>query len=114
MDRERSRSVDPVLSAVGNEYRRAILDALTSASDETLAFEALVDRVTDWIRDEDAGPAPDEHRHRVRIMLHHTHIPKLEAVGSIDRESGTGLVRFVGGGLERDLHTLAALYDPAE
>jgi DNA-binding response OmpR family regulator len=107
-------ALDRLLSAVANEHRRAILNSLTSASEKTLTRDALIDRVTDRVRDEDAERASDEHRQRVRIALHHTHLPKLEELRIIDYETETGLVQFVGGELEQDILTLVEPYDAYE
>ncbi|WP_438267081.1 DUF7344 domain-containing protein [Haladaptatus salinisoli] len=112
--RERPISPDTILSVVANEHRRAILNAVNNASDKTLAYDALVDRVADRVRDEDAERVSDEQRQRVRIALHHTHLPKLEETRIIDYEAETGHVQFVGGELERDLLTLVELYDVHE
>jgi|GEM_PF-1106659 len=115
--RERPISPDTVLSAVANEHRRAILNALDNASEKTLEFDVLVDRVADRVRDEDAkreSDESDEHRQRVRIALHHTHLPKLDEARIIDYEAETGNVQFVGGELERDLLTLVEPYDVYE
>ncbi|WP_458186316.1 DUF7344 domain-containing protein [Haladaptatus sp. NG-WS-4] len=103
---EKSLSPDTILSAVANEHRRATLNALDNASEKTLEYDVLVDRVADRVRDEDANLESDEHRQRVRIALHHTHLPKLEEARIIDYEAETGNVQFVGGELERDLLTL--------
>jgi hypothetical protein len=107
-------ALDRLLSAVANEHRRAILNSLTSASEKTLTRDALVDRITDRVRDEDAERASDEYRQRVRIALHHTHLPKLEELRIIDYETETGLVQFVGGELEQDILTLVEPYDAYE
>ncbi|QSG02852.1 DUF7344 domain-containing protein [Natranaeroarchaeum sulfidigenes] len=113
-ERERPISPDRLLSAVANEHRRAILNSLTTASDKTLEHDALVDRVADRVGDENAERASDEHRQRIRIALHHTHLPKLEELRIIDYETETGLVQFVGGELEQDLLTLVKSYDGYE
>ncbi|RQG94798.1 hypothetical protein EA472_22075 [Natrarchaeobius oligotrophus] len=84
---------------------------MDNASEGTLAYDALVDHVTDRVRDEDADRVSDEQRQRVRIALRHTHLPKLEEARIIDYEAETGRVRFVGGKLERDLLTLVKPYD---
>lgn len=110
-ERQRPISPDRILSAVGNEHRRAILNSLNGASNKTLEYDVLVDRVADRIRDEDAERESDEHRQRVRIALHHTHLPKLEEVRIIDYEAETGHVQFVGGELEQDLLTLVESHD---
>ena len=104
---------DTILSVVANEHRRATLNALDNASEKTLEYDALVDRVANRVRDEHVDRV-DEHRQRVRIALHHTHLPKLEEVGIIDYEAETGHVQFVGGELEQDLLTLVEPYDGHE
>ncbi|SIS01496.1 DUF7344 domain-containing protein [Natronorubrum thiooxidans] len=112
--RERAISPNTVLSAVANEHRRAILDALDNASEKTLEYDVLVDRVADRVRDEDAKRESAEHRQRVRIALRHTHLPKLDEARIIDYETETGHVQFIGGELERDLLTLIEPYDVHE
>ena len=107
---ERSISPDTILSVVANEHRRAILDALDNASEKTLAYDALVTHVADRVRDEDAKRVSDEHRQRVRIALHHTHLPKLEEAQIIDYEAETGHVQFVGGELEQKILRLVEPY----
>jgi len=109
-----SISPDTNLSAVADEHRRAILDALDTAPDNTLEYDALVERVADRIRDEDAERVSDEHRQRVRIALHHTHLPKLDEARIIDYEGDTGHVEFVGGALEQEILTLVEPYDSHE
>ncbi len=110
----RSISPDTILSVVANEHRRAVLDAVTSASEKTLAYDALVDRVADRVRVEGAKRGSDEHRQRVRIGLRHTHLPKLEEARIIDYKHETGHVRFVGGELEQKILTLVEPYDDHE
>ena len=112
--REKVVSPNRVLSAVANDHRRAILEALDNASEKTLEYDALVDRVADRVRNEDPRRESDEHQQRVRIALHHTHLPKLEEARIIDYEAETGHVRFVGGELEQDLVTLVEPYEAYE
>ncbi|WP_433630261.1 DUF7344 domain-containing protein [Halomicrococcus sp. NG-SE-24] len=111
---ERSLSVDRILSAVANEHRRAILYSLTSASDRTLEYDALVDRVADRMGDENAEEGSDEHRQRVRIALHHSHLPKLAEAQIIDYEAEAGHVQFDGGELEQAILTLVESYDASQ
>lgn len=110
----REISPDVILSAVANEHRRAVVDGLNNTLDETLEFDVLVDRVADRLWDEGAKLTSDEHRQRVRIALHHIHLPKLKEARIIDYENKTGYIRFVGGELERDLLTLVRPYDVHE
>jgi len=105
-ERESPASPDTVLSILASEHRRAVLNVLDNASEKTLGYDTLVARVADRVRDEDAERVSDEHRQRVRIALHHAHLPKLEAARIIDYEAESGRVQFVGGELERELLTL--------
>ncbi|WP_323173266.1 hypothetical protein [Natrialba sp. PRR66] len=112
--RERLISPDTILSAVANEHRRATLNALDNASEKTLEYDVLVDRVADRVRDEDAKRESDEHRQRIRIVLHHTHLPRLDEARIIDYEAETGHVQFVGGELEQKIRRLVEPYDVHE
>jgi hypothetical protein len=110
----RAISPDTILSAVANEHRRAVLDAVTNAPEKTLEHDVLVDRVADRVRGEDATRESDEHRQRVRIALHHTHLPKLDEARIIDYEAESGRVQFVGGELEQKILRLVEPYDVRE
>ena len=109
--RERPISPDAILTAVANEQRRAILTALDDASEKSLEYEELVDRVTDRVRDDGTRQGSAEHRQRVRIALHHSHLPKLDETGMIEYEAETGQVQFVGGELERQVLAVVEPYD---
>ena len=113
-EREPSIPPDEVLSAVANEQRRAIIDSLNSASEKTLDYDTLVDRVADTVRDEDVERASDEQRQRVRIALRHTHLPKLKEIRVIDYEAETDHVQFVGGEMVQEVLTLVKSYDTDE
>ena len=110
----RSISPDAILSAVANEHRRAILSVLDTEHDNTLEYETLVNRVADRLWDEETEGVSDEHQQRVRIALHHTHLPKLDEARIIDYEADTGRVQFVGGALEEELLKLVEPYDRHE
>ncbi|MFC4247278.1 hypothetical protein ACFOZ7_09755 [Natribaculum luteum] len=112
--RKRPILPDTILSVVANEHRRAILNVLDNAPDKTLEYDALVDHVADRIRDENTEYLSDEHRQRVRIALHHTHLPKLDEAQIIDYEAETGHVQFVGGELAQKILTLVEPYDTRE
>jgi len=111
-EREQSIPLDEVLSAVANEQRRAIIDSLNSASEKTLDYDTLVDRVADTVRDEER--VSDEHRQRVRIALRHTHLPKLEEIQVIDYDAETGHVQFVGDEMVQEVLMLVKSYDTDE
>lgn len=79
-----------------------------------MEFDALVERVADRLEEVDVEGGSDEYRRRIRIALHHTHLPKLEEARIVDHEAETGQVRFVGGTLERDLLGLIESHDVDE
>jgi hypothetical protein len=110
----RSVSPDEILSAVANEYRRAVLATLDHTLNRTIGFDKLVERVTDRVRDDALERPAGEHHQRVRIALHHVHLPKLEAVRIVDYEVESGNVRYVGTGLELELQALVDSYDARE
>ena len=107
-------ALDRILSAVGNEHRRAVLNSLISTPDRTLGYDALVEHVAERVQREDTERKSDEHHQRIRIVLHHTHLPKLDEVGIIDYEGEAGHVQFIGGELEQDLLTLVEYRDNYE
>lgn len=110
-DRETPVPPDTLLSAVSNEHRRAILTALDDQPEKTLEFDALVEEVADRVQDGNAEPASDDQRQRVRIALHHTHLPKLEEAGMIDYEAETGRVQVVVGKRNQEILPLIELLD---
>lgn len=107
-------SPERILSTLGNEHQRAVLDILTSESCGELEYDALVARVEERVGDEPEVRDADEHGHRLRIALHHNHLPKLKEAGIIDYETGTGPVQFVGGDSERELLALVESYESSE
>ena len=113
-ERERQIAPDRILAVVGNKHRRAVIDSLNSTPDKTLEYDALVDRVADRVRDDNAAEVSDEHRQRIRIALRHVHLPKLEETEIIDDVSETGHIKFVGGELELEILTLLESYDVLE
>lgn len=110
-ERGEPNATNRILSTMANERRRAILEVLTSEPDRTIEYDALVERVAERVRDDDADGVPDEHRKRVRIALHHTHLPKLAAARMVDYGAETGTVQFVGGDLEQDILALLRAHD---
>lgn len=111
---ESGESVPPdvVLSAVANDHRRAILRALTHTDEETMEVNELTEHVAEHLRD--GEPPDDDHRQRVRIALHHIHLPKLEACGMVSHDTETDRVRNATGELSRELLTVVESYEERE
>lgn len=104
---------DSVLSAVANEQRRAIISVLTEAAENTLAYDVLVERVAENLEDEAVEAAAGQRR-RLRISLHHIHLPKLDEVGVIEYEGTAGDVEYVGDELPEAVVGLVEPADTAE
>ncbi|UPW00740.1 hypothetical protein M0R88_01230 [Halorussus gelatinilyticus] len=86
-----SALVDTVFGAISSDRRRYALYYLRNRGKtdvETLA--TVVAGWTSTLGDPTAVVTPDD-RERVRIALHHTHLPRLEREGFVryDRETGT-------------------------
>lgn len=74
----------------------------------------LVDQIAEEVRGNGGEPPADDHRQRVRTVLHHVHLPKLEACGMIVYATETGQVRSVSGELERELLRVLEPYEGRE
>lgn len=48
---------------------------------------------------------------RISVDLHHTHIPKLEAIGIVEYDPGSDLLRYHNDSLVEDLLELATEYE---
>lgn len=105
---------DEVLSAVANERRRAVLRELDHTAGNTMAFDTLADHVAAQVRADDGGRLADDHRERVRVALHHIHLPKLDACGMIVYDSETMQVRSTTGELGKELLTVVESHDVCE
>jgi hypothetical protein len=87
-----------VVDALANARRRAALSAVTTRAGP-VPDSALTEAV--WAAENDGATetAPDAELERLRIELHHCHLPKLEAAGLIVRTDG----RVETGPVEHDL-----------
>jgi hypothetical protein len=84
---------------LADERRRTVLDVLAQRG-ATVTFEALAAAVDDCER---ARAVDDATRDRIRVSLHHVHLPKLAAAGLLlydplskrveVRPAGTGVAR---------------------
>jgi hypothetical protein len=111
VDSTQSSSLDRMLAALANERRRAVLRSLIEAPERTLDVETLTGRIAGRGGDE---PVSEDRRQEARIALHHSHLPKLDAIGVLDYDSDATQVAFVGDDLAEDLLSLLGSYDTAE
>lgn len=103
-------STDEALKLVADQRRRAVLEHLMNNGDQPVSVEELADRIAD--SDSPRTGSDGEYVAGIRVGLHHTHLPKLDAHGIIEfdpqRETVTyqsqhhveELVRFVSQHME--------------
>lgn len=75
---------ETALDLLSHQYRRAIVDVLHETS--PLSRPELTARLVTRVADENSriGRSDDEVRRRVRIRLHHNHLPKLADAGAVE------------------------------
>ena len=76
------------LSALEHEHRRIILQELEAES------EATVDELAEAITGVERTSVDVREHERIKLDLHHRHLPKLSAVGLIDYDGGGGTVAY--------------------
>jgi 8-oxo-dGTP pyrophosphatase MutT (NUDIX family) len=79
------RTRDVLHRCLEHPVRRAVLCALVERTDETTTLEALVDELA-----ERTGLDAN----RLRIELHHVHLPKLSTLDAVEFDHRSGDVRF--------------------
>lgn len=107
-EHEGAVSADVVLSALGHEYRRSIFRLLSSTDGETMGITALIDQIAARTWSEERSD--EEHRRRIRIAVHHIHLPKLESQGLIRYDSETKQVRGISSALIQELIAVIEQY----
>ena len=89
-------SLDTVFELLAERRRRFVLYCLAEAGENrVLTLDDVVDQVTEWEREwnADRGSDSPDRRERVRIDLHHDHIPRLADAGLVDYDARTGTIR---------------------
>jgi hypothetical protein len=88
-DSGQSSPSDAVHSALADEHRRAVLRTLHGAGEE-MTLDTLADEVTQHVQ---MGRVDEPSRERVRIALHHVHLPKLDECELLDYDPQQRRVR---------------------
>lgn len=89
-------SLDTVFDLLANRRRRYVLYYLAAAEDEqVLKLEDIAGQVEAWEREWDTAETPEttDRQERIRIDLHHNHLPRLAAAGLIDYDGRTETIR---------------------
>lgn len=79
------RTFDALHRCLEHPLRRAVLCALTEQSEEVTTLEALVESLEDRLA---CG------KDRLRVELHHVHLPKLSTLDAVEFDYRSGDVRF--------------------
>lgn len=80
------QSLDTIFALLRDQRRRAILRFLRQNGAVT------IDSLSAQLAGNSENIATDDEYARIRIELHHTHLPRLDSVGLINYDSATGLV----------------------
>lgn len=96
-----SFTLDTYLDLLSNHRRRAVLEQLRQGADDSIAFEALVDQLSER---QHAAEPPPEHPESdtpesydtvgIATQLHHTHLPKLDTYGVVEYDPDSGTVEY--------------------
>lgn len=82
-----SSDTDEILSVLADRDRRTVLNYLRESPTATVSLDELTRAVDE--RGLDGATEP-------RIVLHHSTLPKLEAVGVVDYDADRRVVRYLG------------------
>lgn len=91
-DELRSSELDSMFEALSVARRRYVLYYLADRPDEAVDLVDLIDHVR--MVEQAEGTAETTRQERIRIDLHHSHLPKLDAMGVIDYDGRSGTVRY--------------------
>ncbi|XVH33052.1 DUF7344 domain-containing protein (plasmid) [Haloferacaceae archaeon DSL9] len=92
-ERSPNSAADDVLHVLKSAQRRYILSCLQDT--EQLRFSELVEKVATWQHSKPASTLTEDEIRRIKISVHHIHLPKLSDHGLIDRkERNDDLVRL--------------------
>ena len=91
---------EELFAAVASEHRQVAIRAIAATEDRPIELEHLAERVAGELHV--GGPTMTE-AERVRIALHHNHLPKLEATGLIQYDADAKTVDVAGNGLDRQI-----------
>jgi len=83
---------DVTFELLSNPRRRYAL-AYLSRRGQLITASELSEQIAAWEQDKPVNEIDDETAERIQMTLHHNHIPKLRAVGLVERtERGDGYV----------------------
>lgn len=90
---EADETIDTILELLADPRRRFVIASLRNR--ERVTLTELADVVTGWETTFGGGVASPDERNRVRSMLHHAILPKLEDAGIVSYDRCQGDVRLI-------------------
>ncbi|WP_114579553.1 hypothetical protein [Saliphagus sp. LR7] len=96
----RTGSTELVLELVTDQYRRKALQHLIDADEQAVHLEELVEGVAETgvhpLTKQDSSPPVVESspRDRLRLLLHHSHLPKLDEADVIEYDIRSETIRY--------------------
>jgi len=89
-----SPSAETLFDLLQNRHRRYALYSLDGNEDTVVTLSELTEEVLDWERRMNAGKeSTAELETRIRVSLHHTHLPKMAEAGLVEYDSRSETVR---------------------
>lgn len=89
--KETDLSIDERFSLLADPHRRAVLERLDRTADG-VEVETLATRVAAELSDATPDTVDEDHRRRVLLALHHSHLPKLADHGLLEYDLDAGVV----------------------
>lgn len=81
-----TESVDDVYGVMANEDRRHALDVI-AREPGSMNVSRLVEQVADRLRPDGTEAASDRSLRKLRVSLHHRHLPKMVSAGLIEYDA---------------------------
>lgn len=88
-------SLDRIFDLLASRRRRYVVYQLNEAETAVVTLDELADQLVEWERDWDGRDDRERatYRDRVRVTLHHNHLPRLADAGLIDYDARSQTVR---------------------
>lgn len=115
-------SLDVLFAGLADSDRRHILGLLYAYAPNAMTVRDLATSLGAAPPENDRAEQPGKERQRTLVRLHHTHLPKLEAAGLIDRDEGRvsvtdhpayddpGIISAIGDDQSADVDSLDRLF----
>lgn len=91
-DQSPELTLSQIFAALSNRRRRVLLECFRR-TEESVERTDLVEYV---VACESSSESREDHRERVAIDIHHTHLPKLSGMGLVEYDERSSTVRYYG------------------